>query len=155
MTPEQAQANYFAGQDAVVSSLCPLDAQVQGSQQQIEALQRKIAQLLKDSSNSSKHHSSEDITQPKKGPKKNHQTHEKGNKKSRVAHSAEAGPAPTSSARVPWTRSGSHPILIKWSITWPTRPYRSTRCSAAYARASALSSKVGLSQDFSTDWTVV
>jgi transposase len=80
MTPEQAQAIYFAGQDAVVSSLCPLDAQVQASQQQIEALQRKIAQLSKDSSNSSKRPSSEDITQPKKGPKKNHETHEKGNK---------------------------------------------------------------------------
>ena len=37
MTPEQAQAIYFAGQDAAVASLCELDAQVQASQQEIEA----------------------------------------------------------------------------------------------------------------------
>ena len=43
MTPEQAQAIYFAGRDAVVTSLCELHAQVQASQQEIEALQRKIA----------------------------------------------------------------------------------------------------------------
>jgi len=69
MTPEQAQAIYFAGQDAVVTSLCELDAQVQASQQQIEALQRKIAQLSKDSSNCSKPPSSDDITKPKGGKK--------------------------------------------------------------------------------------
>ena len=69
MTPEQAQAIYFAGQDAVVTSLCELDAQVQASQQQIEALQRKIAQLSKNSSNSSKRPSSDDITKPKGGKK--------------------------------------------------------------------------------------
>jgi transposase len=79
MTPEQAQAIYFAGQDAVVGSLCQLDAQVQASQQQIEALQRKIAQLSKSSSNSSKRPSSDDITKPKKGGKKNQGAHEKGN----------------------------------------------------------------------------
>jgi len=80
MTPEQAQAIYFAGQDAAVASLCELDAQVQASQQEIEALQRKIAQLSKNSSNSSKRPSSDDITKPKKGTKKNHGAHEKGNK---------------------------------------------------------------------------
>ncbi len=80
MTPEQAQAIYFAGQDAVVTYLCELDAQVQASQQEIEALQRKVAQLSKDSSNSSKRPSSDDITKPKKGGKKNPAAHEKGNK---------------------------------------------------------------------------
>jgi hypothetical protein len=69
MTPEQAQAIYFAGQDAVITSLCELDAQVQASQQEIEALQRKIAQLSKNSSNSSKRPSSDDITKPKGGKK--------------------------------------------------------------------------------------
>ena len=67
MTPEQAQAIYFAGQDAVVTDLCKLDAQVQALHQEIEALQRKIAQLSKDSSNSSKRPSSDDITKPKGG----------------------------------------------------------------------------------------
>jgi transposase len=80
MTPEQAQAIYCAGQEAVVTNLCQLDAQVQASQQQIEALQRKIAQLSKDSSNSSKRPSSDDITKPKKGPKKNQGANEQGNK---------------------------------------------------------------------------
>ena len=78
MTPEQAQAIYFAGQEAVVTSLCKLDAQVQASQQEIEALQRKIAQLSKNSSNSSKRPSSDDITKPK-GGKKTQGPDEKGN----------------------------------------------------------------------------
>ena len=54
MTPEQARAIYFAGQDAVVTCLCELDAQVTASKQQIETLQRKVAQLSKNSSTSSK-----------------------------------------------------------------------------------------------------
>jgi transposase len=66
MTPEQAQAIYFAGQRAVVKRLCELDAQVQAGEQKIEALERKLAQRSKDSSNSSKPPSSDDITQPKK-----------------------------------------------------------------------------------------
>jgi transposase len=65
MTPEQAQALYLAGQDAVVTSLCALDAQVQALQQDIQALQRKLAQLSKNSSNSSKRPSSDEITKPK------------------------------------------------------------------------------------------
>jgi transposase len=78
MTPEQAQAIYFAGQEAVVTYLCELDAQVQALQQEIEALQRKIAQLSKNSSNSSKRPSSDDITKPK-GGKKTRRPDEKGN----------------------------------------------------------------------------
>jgi transposase len=78
MTPEQAQAIYLAGQEAVVMHLCQLDAQVQASQQEIEALQRKIAQLSKNSSNSSKRPSSDDITKPK-GGKKTRRPDEKGN----------------------------------------------------------------------------
>ena len=78
MTPEQAQAIYFSGQDAVVTDLCNLDAQVQALHQEIEALQRKIAQLSKNSSNSSKRPSSDDITKPK-GGKKTRKPDEKGN----------------------------------------------------------------------------
>ncbi len=79
MTPEQAQALYWAGEQAVVERLCALDAQVQAAQQQIEALQRKLAQLSKDSSNSSKRPSSDDITKPKKGAKQTPETPDKGN----------------------------------------------------------------------------
>ncbi len=67
MTPEQAQAIYFSGRDAVVTQLCALDEQVMASRREIEALQHKIAQLSKDSSNSSKRPSSDDITKPKGG----------------------------------------------------------------------------------------
>ena len=45
MTPEQAQAIYFAGQRAVVERLCTLDATVLAAQQEIVALQRKLAQI--------------------------------------------------------------------------------------------------------------
>jgi len=79
MTPEQAQAIYLVGQDAVVAYLCALEAQVQASHREIEALQRKVAQLSKDSSNSSKRPSSDDITKPK-GAKKTRGADDKGNK---------------------------------------------------------------------------
>jgi transposase len=65
VTPELAQAIFFAGQQAVVAHLCELDEQLTASQLQIEALQRKIARLSKNSSNSSKRPSSDDITKPK------------------------------------------------------------------------------------------
>jgi transposase len=80
MTPEQAQAIYLAGEQAVVERLCTLDTTVQAAQQEIEALQRKLALLSKNSSNSSKRPSSDDITKPNKGGKKNAGTQGKGNK---------------------------------------------------------------------------
>ena len=67
MTPEQARAIYFAGPEAVVCELCAVHEQVQALQRQVTAQERKIAQLSKNSSNSSKPPSS-DITKP---PKKN------------------------------------------------------------------------------------
>ena len=79
MTPEQAQAIYLAGQAAVVTHLCDLDTQVAASQLEIEELQRKIARLSKNSSNSSKRPSSDDITKPK-GGKKTRGADEKGHK---------------------------------------------------------------------------
>jgi len=93
MTPEQAQAIYFAGQDAVVTHLCELDARVQASQQEIEALQRKIALLSKNSSNSSKRPSSDDITKPA-GGKKPRKCDEKGNKIGAQPGHAKHTPAP-------------------------------------------------------------
>ncbi len=69
MTPEQAEAIYFAGKKSVISHLCDLDAQVTTAQQEIHQLKNKVAQLSKDSSTSSKRPSSDDITKPK-GKKK-------------------------------------------------------------------------------------
>jgi len=69
MTPEQAQAIYAAGEQAVIDRLCALDAQVQAAQQEIDTLQRKLAQREKNSSTSSKRPSSDDITKPHQGAK--------------------------------------------------------------------------------------
>jgi transposase len=67
MTPEQAQAVYEAGEQAVIERLCGLAAQVQAAQQEIDTLQRKLAQREKNSSTSSKPPSSDDITKPNTG----------------------------------------------------------------------------------------
>ena len=79
MTPEQARAVYFVGEQAVVTHLCELGAQVTTLQQENEALQRRIAKLSKNSSNSSKRPSSDDITKPE-GDKKTRGADEKGRK---------------------------------------------------------------------------
>jgi hypothetical protein len=79
MTPEQAQAIYVAGEQAVVKHLCALDAQVQAGEQEIEALQRKLAQRSKNSSTSSKPPSSDDITKPNKGAGQAAEAQGKGN----------------------------------------------------------------------------
>ncbi len=68
MTPELAQAIYFAGQQAVVTHLCDLHEQVLALQQKVKDQEKTIAQLSKNSSNSSKPPSS-DITKPKAHPK--------------------------------------------------------------------------------------
>lgn len=49
----------------MVECLCTLDAQVQAGEQKIEALARELARRSKDSSNSSKPPSSDEITKPK------------------------------------------------------------------------------------------
>jgi transposase len=71
ITPEQALAIYHAGPEAVVKVICDLSARVDAQQQQIDLwlrkvseLERKVAQLSKNSTNSSKPPSS-DITRPK------------------------------------------------------------------------------------------
>ncbi|MEA3644150.1 MAG: DUF6444 domain-containing protein, partial [Lamprobacter sp.] len=69
MTPEQAQAIYAAGEQAVIDRLCALDAQVQSAQQEIDTLQRKLAQREKNASTSSKRPSSDDLTKPHQGAK--------------------------------------------------------------------------------------
>ena len=69
MTPEQAQAIYFAGQQAVVIQLCDLHAQVVALRQKVKEQEKIIAELSKDSSNSNKPPSSDDITKPKNQPK--------------------------------------------------------------------------------------
>jgi len=79
MTPEQAQAIYFAGEQSVVKHLCELDAQVQAGEQKIEALERELARRSKDSSTSSKPPSSDDITKPKKRARQAAEAQGKGN----------------------------------------------------------------------------
>ena len=74
ITPEQALANYHAGPEAVVKVICELSREVDLRQKRVEALERKVAQLSKNSSNSSKPPSS-DIVKPKPEKRK------KGNRK--------------------------------------------------------------------------
>ncbi|MBW1677941.1 MAG: IS66 family transposase [Deltaproteobacteria bacterium] len=58
MKPQQALAIYKAGQDVVVKTLCDMDAK-------IKSQEITIAKLSKNSSNSGKRPSSDDITKPK------------------------------------------------------------------------------------------
>jgi len=64
ITPEQALAIYHAGPEAAVKVICDLSLQVDRQQKRAEELERKVAQISKNSANSSKPPSS-DITRPK------------------------------------------------------------------------------------------
>ena len=72
MTRDEALALYNTGSAAVVEALCDLSNTVEAQQKQIKSLELKIAKLSKNSSNSGKRPSSDDITKPKpkKGRKK-------------------------------------------------------------------------------------
>ena len=63
ITPEQALAIYHAGPEAVVKVICELSRQDDLLQKRVEELERKVARLAKNSTNSSKPPSS-DITRP-------------------------------------------------------------------------------------------
>lgn len=64
ITPEQAMEIYNAGPEAVVRGICDLSRQVDLLQQRADELERKVARLSKNSSNSGKPPSS-DITKSK------------------------------------------------------------------------------------------
>jgi transposase len=76
MTHDEALALYTAGRKVVVKLLCDLSHTIESQQEQIKALEVKVAKLSKNSSNSSKPPSSDDITKPtskkktKKGKRK-------------------------------------------------------------------------------------
>ena len=65
MTPEAARALYRQGEGAVVRALLDQSATVDALQQQVVDLQRQVAVLSKNSSNSSKRPSSDDLTKPR------------------------------------------------------------------------------------------
>ena len=76
LTREQALTIYYAGPEAVIEAVCDLSRQVDLRQQQVVTLREKvrmlektIVKLSKNSSNSSKPPSSDDITKPKKTKK--------------------------------------------------------------------------------------
>ena len=76
MTHDEALALYTAGPKVVAKLLCDLSNTIESQQEQIKALEVKVAKLSKNSSNSSKPPSSDDITKPtskkktKKGKRK-------------------------------------------------------------------------------------
>ena len=69
MTHDEALTLYNVGPKVVVKILCNLSNTIESQQKQIRALEVKVAKLSKNSSNSSKPPSSDDITKPK--PNKN------------------------------------------------------------------------------------
>jgi len=76
MTHDEALAVYHAGPKVVVKTLCDLSNTIESQQVKIRTLEIKIAKLTKNSSNSSKRPSSDDITKPKSNKKK-----KKGNRR--------------------------------------------------------------------------
>ena len=69
MTHDEALALYNAGPKVVAKILCDLSNTIESLQEQIKALEVKVAKLSKNSSNSSKPPSSDDITKPKSNKK--------------------------------------------------------------------------------------
>jgi len=70
MKREEALAIYHAGPEAVVKTLCAFSDTIDLLKRKIDALENKIAKLEKNSSNSSKPPSSDDITKPGRKNKK-------------------------------------------------------------------------------------
>lgn len=70
MTPEKASQIYHSGEAAVVKLLCELGEIIESQNEKIMASERKVAELSKNSSNSGKRPSSDDITKPNRGKKK-------------------------------------------------------------------------------------
>ena len=70
MTDDQAMVLYNAGPKIVVEVLCDFSHTIESQKEKIKALELKIAKLSKNSSNSSKPPSSDDITKPKSKNKK-------------------------------------------------------------------------------------
>ena len=75
MLVEDALDIYNAGPDIVVKTLCEFCDTINNQNDRIQELEKKIAKLSKDSSNSSKRPSSDDVTKPK--PKKDIDSDEK------------------------------------------------------------------------------
>ncbi len=69
MTPDEALNIYYLGEAAVVKTLCELSEIIEFQNEKILALEDKIAKLSKNSTNSGKRPSSDDITKKKKKKK--------------------------------------------------------------------------------------
>jgi transposase len=70
VTPDEALALYNAGPEVVTKILCDFSNTIESLQEQIKVLESKVAKLSKNSSNSSKPPSSDDITKPTSTKKK-------------------------------------------------------------------------------------
>jgi transposase len=106
MTKAESLALYNAGPKVVVKILYDLSRTIESQQNQIEALEIKIAKLSKNSSNSSKRPSSDDITKPKT---QNPKGQEKGSRK------IGGQPGHERHGRVPFTNSEidkTHPYIL-------------------------------------------
>ena len=81
MRPEEASAIYHAGEEQVGRDLCAREARIAALEKQVKALEERIARLSKNSSNSGKRPSSDDIT---KGKRKKKGGDEKEERKSKI-----------------------------------------------------------------------
>ena len=86
MTPEEALVLYNAGVEVVIKALCDLSKANESLQEQVTILEAKVSKLSKNSSNSGKRPSSDDITKrktkkkdgtPKIGGQSGHERHDR------------------------------------------------------------------------------
>ncbi|MCR4293572.1 MAG: IS66 family transposase [Candidatus Kuenenia sp.] len=86
MTPDDALALYNAGPKVVIKMLCDLSNTIESQQEEITLLEAKVARLSKNSSNSGKRPSSDDITKPKPNKKKKRRTRKIGGQPGHERH---------------------------------------------------------------------
>ena len=86
MSPETALAIYQAGAEEVVEVLCALDARIAALEKQVEEQKKRIARLTKNSSNSGKRPSSDDITKGKRKTKSGEEEEPKRKKGGQAGH---------------------------------------------------------------------
>ena len=86
MSPETALAIYQAGAEKVVEVLCALDDRIAALEKQVQEQEKRIARLTKNSSNSSKRPSSDDITKGKRKTKSGEEEQPKRKKGGQAGH---------------------------------------------------------------------
>ncbi|MCP4271228.1 MAG: IS66 family transposase, partial [Gammaproteobacteria bacterium] len=93
MTRTEAYAIYNAGPEAVVKVLMDHSSTIESQGERISALENKIAELLKNSTNSGKRPSSDDITKPKSRKKDKGKGRKIGGQPGHIKHKRPLSPS--------------------------------------------------------------